>query len=280
MDELPYNVKNTLITDTDIKLLFSKFNITVNVNNINIYIQGLTHKSYTRAEIDPELILIKPDNCIDLFDKSNERLEFLGDSVIKLIVAEYLFRRYPDQNEGFMTKLKTKIENKDSLAKFAKRLGLDQYIIISKQIEENFGRNSNKLLEDCFESFIAALYIDIGFDICKKFLLIILETEIDYADLLYKDTNFKDQLLKFYHSNKWSHPKYKELNTEGPIHKKIFTIGVEDQNGDIIKDCISKHNSKKTAEQLCAMKILRKFNKISDDQLVFSDYSTEFNTDS
>lgn len=269
----PYNQRNIIITEKDINILFSKFNINLNVKNLNLYIEALTHKSYIKSE--ETLGYEKLNNCIDLFDKSSERLEFLGDTVIKLIVSEYLFKRYPDQNEGFMTRLKTKIENKDSLAQFAKRLGLDQYIIIAKQIEDNNGRNSNKLLEDCFESFMGALYLDLGFYICKEFLLIILETEIDYSEILYKDTNYKDQLLKFYHSNKWSHPVYVEIKADGPAHKRTFTIGVKDFNGEIIADCISHDMSKKKAEQLCAMKILYKYNKISKEQLTTSIYDKD-----
>ena len=206
-----------------------------------------------------------PD-ALDLFTNSNERLEFLGDTVIKCIVSEYLFKRYPIEDEGFMTRLKTKIEDKDSLAKYAKRLAIDHYMIISQQIEDNNGRNSNKLLEDCFEAFMGALFLDLGFELVKKFLTIILETEIDYSELLYKDTNYKDQLLKFYHRNKWSHPIYVEISSEGPTHRKIFKMGVQDFQGNIIGE--STEVSKKKAEQKCAMLALYKYNQISKDQMI------------
>jgi len=198
----PYNIYNMLIIPEDVTLMFKKFKIQIVPNDIMLYQEALTHTSYTKNEyinIDPSILINNVPNTLNLFDKSNERLEFLGDTVIKCIFSEYLFKRFDTENEGFLTKLKTKIEDKESLARYAKRLGIEQYLIISKHIEENNGRNSSKLLEDAFEAFIGALYLDLGFEICKEFLTIILETEIDYAGILYQDTNYKNQLLIFYH---------------------------------------------------------------------------------
>lgn len=269
---IPYNIDNVIIESQDITRLFSKFNIVITPNNIKYYREAMTHKSYILSEYStiPVNILqeakLKMPDALDLFTNSNERLEFLGDTVIKCIVSEYLFKRYPIEDEGFMTRLKTKIEDKDSLAKYAKRLAIDHYMIISQQIEDNNGRNSNKLLEDCFEAFMGALFLDLGFELVKKFLTIILETEIDYSELLYKDTNYKDQLLKFYHRNKWSHPIYVEISSEGPTHRKIFKMGVQDFQGNIIGE--STEVSKKKAEQKCAMLALYKYNQISKDQMI------------
>lgn len=268
---IPYNNNNVIITADNIKQLFSKFNLKVNISNINFYIEALTHKSYTIKEYEYQTIDKDGPVNIELFDKSNERLEFLGDTIIKCIVSEYLFERYPDQDEGFMTRLKTKIEDKTSLARFAKRLAIDNYMIISRQIEENNGRNSPKLLEDAFESFMGALYFDSGFDICKQFLRIILETEIDYAELLYKDTNYKDHLLRFYHRNRWNHPEYIVHSIAGPQHCRTYTIGILDAEKKLIMDCLVTDNSKKRAEQLCAMKVLFKYHQISRDQMVECD---------
>jgi ribonuclease-3 len=269
-DIIPYNIHNVLITKEDIYKLFMRFNLTVNVNDIKHYQMALTNKSYIKSEyalIDAVVLReAKPFGALELQDESNERLEFLGDTIIKCVVSEYLFRRYYEEDEGFLTRIKTKIEDKDSLARYAKRLGLDHFLIISKQMEENHGRNSHKFLEDCFEAFMGALYLDLGFDICKQFMNIILETEVDYADILYKDTNYKDQLLRFYHKNKWSHPVYVEIKAEGPIHKRVFTMGVKDFSGKIICECSDMN--KRKAEQKCAMHALFKYNQITREQMI------------
>ena len=268
---IPYNPKNKLITDSDVKKIGSKFNINIPVKNIEIYIQSLTHKSYIKKEyynsvLDNEEKYIK-DNIVRLQDNSNERLEFLGDTIIKAVVSHYLFERYPNEDEGFMTKLKTKIEDKSSLAKFAKIIGLDEFIIVSKQNEiSGISRVNDKILEDAFESFIGALFLDTdNFNICRNFIRYILENEIDYADIIFNDNNYKDQLLRFYHSNKWKHPEYICIKEEGYGNKKIFTIGVMDKNKNIIaKACDS---SKRKAEQKVSKFALYKYNKLNEEQL-------------
>ena len=143
-------------------------------------------------------------------------------------------------------------------------------MLISKQIEDNNGRHADKLLEDTFESFMGALYLDQGFSICKILLNILLETEIDYAEILYKDTNFKDRLLRFYHSNKWSHPVYILIKEEIISNKKMYTMGVKDYKGDIIAKATD--TSKKRAEQKACAYALIKFNQISEDQLEDIDF--------
>lgn len=269
----PYNDLNKFITKDDIKNMFKRFDLDVDPSNINYYINALTHKSYIKKEYyDIHMnqlisnIKIKSNNTMDLLENSNERLEFLGDTVIKCVISGYLFLRYQYEDEGFMTRLKTKIENRQSLARFAKILGINEFMIISKQIEDNNGRDSEKLLEDCFESFVGALYLDLGFDICRKFMYIILETEIEYSELLYKDTNYKDQLLRFYHQNKWSSPTYTQINSEGLPNKRLFVMGVKDHNGQIFAQ--AKAQSKQQAEQLASMIALYQYKVINEDQMI------------
>ena len=189
-------------------------------------------------------------NVLELRDESNERLEFFGDTVIKCIIAEYLFERYPKEDEGFMTRLKTKIENRESLARFAKILTLDQFVIISSQNENsNIGRTNEKILEDAFESFIGALYKDAGFIVCQKLIRNFLENHVDYAEVLYNDDNYKDQLQRYYHTLKWNHPTFELIKEENlPNNKKFFTIGLLDNNKHIIvtaSDYSKKKPSKK-----------------------------------
>jgi len=271
--EDPYNELNKLLTIEDIKMMFKKFDLEVNPKDINNYINALTHKSYIKKEYydvyTNQLSLLskkKNPKTLELLDQSNERLEFLGDTVIKCVVSSYLFLRFQYEDEGFMTRLKTKIENRSSLAKFAKILGIDEYMIISRQVEENNGRDSDKLLEDCFESFVGALFLDLGFEVCKNFIWIILETEIDYAEILYKDTNYKDILLRFFHQNKWSHPQYIQIDIDNTPNKRMFIMGVKDPQGNIIAQ--GKAYSKQKAEQLASMYALHHYNIIKEDQMI------------
>lgn len=212
---IPYNPKNILIQDYHLKDILGNFGIQIDVIDIELFRQALTHKSYIKKDFYnknlDELIKYKkkmPD-VLELQEESNERLEFLGDTVIKAIISEYLFERYPTQDEGFMTKLKTKIENRESLARWAKIIGLDKFVIISSQNEEsNNGRTNEKILEDAFESFMGALKKDTNFETCNKLIRNLLENQIDWSEILYKDCNYKDQLQRYYHSLKWEHPKF------------------------------------------------------------------------
>jgi ribonuclease III len=269
---LPFNSKNKLISKYDIHTILKKYGVNINVKNIDIFQRALTHRSYiNRPDIDENIIKrsIKDTSIIPLQEKSNERLEFLGDTVIKLIISKYLFERYPEEDEGFMTRLKIKIENGKSLANLAKIIGIDDYVLISQQIESNSGRSSIKILEDVFESFIGALFLDSDYNTCDKFIRAILESEIDYAMLLYKDNNYKDQLLRYYHKMKWSHPIYDMVKESGPSNKKIFTIVVKDNDDNKIGVGIA--SSKKMAEQNASKQALIYFKQLNDDQIYEED---------
>ena len=270
---VPYNKKNKFIRDVDLKEILSRYDVNLDVVDIDLYRQALTHKSYIKKEFynknikELEKVKKSMGNVLDLQEESNERLEFLGDTVIKVLVAEYLYDRYPKKNEGFMTKLKTNIENRESLARFAKILGLDEFVIISAQNENsNIGRTNEKILEDAFESFIGALYKDAGFLVCKKMIRNILENHVDYAEILYNDDNYKDQLQRYYHSIKWGHPIFVGISEKSlPNNKRLFTMGLKDNNNNIIVS--ASDFSKKKAEQKASKMALFKFGLLNDDQM-------------
>ena len=273
---VPYNKNNKLIRDVDLINILSNYGIKLDIIDIDLYRQALTHKSYIKEFYDKnwdelEKAKSKMKNVLELREKSNERLEFLGDTIIKSIIADYLFERYPDEDEGFMTRLKTKIENRESLARFAKKLKLDEFVIISSQNEQsNIGRTNNKILEDAFESFIAALYKDAGYLVCQKLIRNILENLVDYSEILYNDDNYKDQLQRYYHTLKWEHPKFKLIKQENlPDNKKLFTIGLFDNEGHII--VTASDSSKKKAQQKASKIALYKFGQLMDDQINDSD---------
>lgn len=274
---IPFNENNILIKNEDIERLFKKFNIDLKVKDIALYRKALTHKSYIKREyfglykdILDEAYKLYPIGTLQLQDASNERFEFLGDTVIKLICADYLFDRFNEDgdDEGFLSRLKMKIENREALCVFAKELGIDKYMIISNQIETLQGRDSDKLLEDVFESFMGSLYKDQGYDICYTFMRKLLESIPDYSELIYKDTNFKNQIMIFYHKNKWNAPKYVEVEQfiDRKSGKKMFKEGILDYTGKIL--CTGTATTKKEAQQISAMNALIKFNLLNEDQIV------------
>ena len=232
--QIPYNVNNILITEENIINILKNYNINVDkINNLEYFHKAFTHKSYVKKEMFTDDILIcskkemgNPKDLLELRNESYERLEYFGDRVVKITVSWYLFHRYPNEDEGFMTRLQTKIEDKKNLAVFSKHLGLGKYFLLSKQIESLNGRNLDRIHEDVFEAFMAALFRSNGFEPCFELLLNLLETSIDYSQKLYHDNNYKDSLLRYHHKQKWQFPKYETIHSEGPPHKRKYIMGV------------------------------------------------------
>ncbi|ARF09787.1 ribonuclease III [Indivirus ILV1] len=281
------NEKNKRITKDFIENTLKKHaNIDIKIHNIDHFQRAMIHLSYlernekfyannkTKAyqiqstEIEP----IHPENIkntIPLQEESYERLEFLGDAVLHNILAEYLFKRYDKEDEGFMTKLRTKIENGDTLSILSQIIGLSEYVVISRYVELNGGRQSNKsLLEDAFEAFIGALYLEAGYEICNKFVTRLIEKEIDLAQMLHTVTNFKEKLLQFFHLKKYQDPVYGTLDISGPENAKKYTIYVKcrktpQDEGEIVGIGVS--SSKKDGEQAAAKACLIKFNVYKEE---------------
>ena len=163
--QIPYNINNVLITEKDIINILASQNVKIDkITSIDYFHQAFTHKSYVKKSMFTDNILSasrkemgEPDDLIELRKDSYERLEYFGDRVVKIVVSLYLFHRYPHEDEGFMTRLQTKIEDKKNLALFSKQLGLENFFIISKQIESLNGRSLEKIHEDIFEAFIGDL---------------------------------------------------------------------------------------------------------------------------
>ncbi len=156
---------------------------------------------------------------------SNERLEFLGDSVLSFVVSQYLYSKYPDFNEGILTNLRSLLVNTKSLAQAARELDFGKYLKLSKGEEESRGRQNQSLLADSFEAFVGALFIDSGIEAVKKFLG---EVILPKAELYVKNRAFKDPkslLQEKIQAQKQASPVYRVINEEGPAHAKIFTVG-------------------------------------------------------
>jgi len=284
--QIPYNLNNILITEADIINILNKFNVNVSkINNLSYFIKAFTHKSYYKKDLYPQEILEaakqelgNPPELLELQNDSYERLEFLGDRVLKLIVSFYLFNRYPTKSEGFMTRLQTKIEDKKNLSIMSREIGLSKFFIISKQIELMNGRYLDKIHEDIFESFLGALFLSNGFEPCMYLITNLLETLIDYSEKLYCDNNYKDQLLRVHHQNKWKFPQYIEIYHEGQPHKRKYIMGVEkpdinENETDKQKRCIAYGigTSKKDGEQNAAKMALILYGILKEDQYSHND---------
>lgn len=291
-DSYILNEKNVLITSDYIERLMAKYNVNYKVKNLSYFQNAMVHISYmkrsdeywenlkvknTNKDLEP---ISDPSLALPLMKNSNERLEFLGDSVIKLIIASYLYNRYDSEGEGFMTKLRTKIENGESLSEFSKIIGLNKYIMISRHIEHNNGRTSNiSVLEDAFEAFIGALKLDSNYDTCERFIINLIETSIDFSNMLKEETNYKDVLLRYAHQKKWGDPRYSVSNISGNDnnHNKLFTVFVKiatrGNNPQIMATGVG--SSKKKAEQNAALNTLINQNIIKNVNAEDSDDSME-----
>jgi len=249
----PYNFKNRFIRKNEIENILRRYGIYQTINDIRLYQQAFTHDSYCwdhANEImnrDSVRIVDKPEGAIELQDLSYQRLEFLGDRVVNLIISLYLFQRYPMQKEGFLTKIYSKIVDRRGLAKLARKVNFGQYILVSRHLDEkNNARDKDNILEDSFEAFIGALFYDFetktngigyltssefktgpGFQICQKFILNLIEDEetgIDFVALISKDSNYK-QMINTYFQKFSIKAKYHTVRSEN-----IYIM----EDGDII----------------------------------------------
>lgn len=253
---LPYNNANILLDEGYVTQLLLKYGVSQKFTNIDLYRNAVVHRSYCTRKNENFVNgnMLCPDDCLPLQEESNERLEFLGDAVINLIVAKYLFERYPDENEGFLTKLRTKLVNGTMLADICKMIELPKYVIISKQIEENHGRVNKKVLEDCFEAFIGAMFLDFGYTNVETWLINFLEANIDFSDLISSNTNHKDTLLKYFQHNFNYLPKFYEVSSDNTQTGKVYHVCIKDKNEIVISTGIGCN--KKLAENDCAYNAL------------------------
>jgi ribonuclease III len=158
--------------------------------------------------------------------ESNERLEFLGDSIISFVISDHLYKNYPTFDEGILTNLRSLVVNTKSLAKIGKSLNFGDKLLLSRGEEESGGRNNDSLLANTFEAFTGALYIDQGIESVSKFLnLVLIPTISEHVEKkVFKDP--KSLLQERVQAKKQNSPIYKVLEEVGPAHAKRFTIGV------------------------------------------------------
>ncbi len=213
--------------------------------NKNLFNQAFTHRSYLN-ETKEKL-------------SSNERLEFLGDSIISFVVSDYLYKTYSFFDEGILTNIRSLLVNTKSLAQIAKSLDFGKYLKLSRGEEESKGRQNQSLLADSFESYVGALFIDQGIEVVSEFLK---EIFIPKADEIAKNKSFKDPkslLQEHVQSKRQNSPVYKVLQESGPAHARNFRIGAY-INNKLISEGLGK--SKREAEENAAEKALEYFKKL------------------
>jgi len=237
-------ISNIEITRKDIEKI-------INMKPIDIvkYKQAFVHKSIVKCA--------KENECIPEYMKNSyERYEFLGDSVLSLVVAKYLFNKYPNEHEGYLTKIRTKLVNGKTLSFLAEKLNLGKFLILNTKVENINGRTNKRILEDIFEALICAIYLDLGFDYAEKFIISTINKFINFDELLI-DNNYKDILLRYCQNKYSTTPTYELIESYGPPHNKTFKI-VCLINGKKHKYGIGKN--KKDAEQISAQETINELN--------------------
>ncbi|WP_423786602.1 ribonuclease III [Helicobacter winghamensis] len=179
----------------------------------------------------------------------NERLEFLGDAVLDLIIGEFLYNKFPNSREGELSKMRASMVNEKAFAKIARYLNIGEYLFISNSEEQNNGRKKDSILSNAFEAVIGAIYLESGLDIARNLmhnLLSAVYPSIDLNSLFY---DHKTALQELTQAKFGETPEYVLLDSSGPDHNKNFLIGVKIQGKEFAK---ASGKSKKEAQQICA----------------------------
>ncbi len=207
--------------------------------NKKLIIEALTHKSYKQP-----------------YD--NERLEFLGDAVLDLIVGEYLFKKFHNSNEGKLSKIRASLVNETGFDKLARSLKLGEHILLSNAEENNGGREKPSLLSNAFEAIIGAIYLEAGLEVANTIAVELIESNhpVISLDSLFRD--FKTTLQELTQARFGITPEYKVIASRGPDHLKEFEVGVFIQDKEYAR-AIGK--SKKIAQQEAAKEAVKLLNK-------------------
>jgi dsRNA-specific ribonuclease len=215
----PYNSLNKEIPTVEIQNILKTYGINVPIHNYQLYKRSFIHRSYTKRPNIENIqnnihIVPQPEDCLPLYTKSNERLEFVGDGVLECITKYYLYRRFPKENEGFMTEKKIALVKNESIGKMAYEMGLHKWFVLSKHAETKQTRTNLKKLGCLFESFIGAMFLDFnkidvndedgwfknvfitgpGFQMVQIFVENVFEKHVDWITLIQNDDNFKNIL--------------------------------------------------------------------------------------
>jgi ribonuclease III len=242
--------KRKLFSDLELKVKFKntirilKSKLGISFRNQKYLLKALTHSSF--VELHPEL------------GSSNERLEFLGDSVLNMVTANYLFDKYPDLEEGFLTKRRSMLVNRERLYTVAEEIGFDECLLFNQKYIKDSLEGMQTILADGIEALIGALYLDQGLTASQRFVIKYIIHPFEEDGKLLIDKNYKGQLLELTHAQKFLPPRYVLINETGPAHKKEFTIDVY-VGDEFLGTGLGR--SKKTAEQEASRIAIEKLNK-------------------
>jgi len=242
----PYNSANIEITLSEVQSILTKYGLPPMVYNMKLYKRAFVHRSYTKRPYFENIqqnitVMEKPDDCMPLSSKSNERLEFLGDGVLELVTKYYLYRRFPKENEGFMTEKKIAIVKNEAIGKIAYEMGLNKWLILSKHAQEKKIRTNLKKLGCLFEAFLGALFLDMnkisvndeakwfqnvfvtgpGFQMAQKFIENVFETHINWIELIKNDDNYKNILQVKIQKEFKVTPHYLEIENDAELGYKM-----------------------------------------------------------
>lgn len=219
--------------------------------------QALTHSSHAREHQSDG-----PDN---------EQMEFLGDAVLGLVTSHELFRRFPEHQEGQLSKLKAHLVSAEHLVRAAKRLGIGPFLRLGKGEEKSGGRSKATLLADALEALLAALYLDAGLESAENFILAkILAPELRRLernpDAAPSMADHKSRLQELVHATGRPQPLYELVKEQGPPHQRIFTVEarIQSPGGDTEFSASGKGSTKKRAEQNAAHKVLKYLDKLEE----------------
>jgi ribonuclease-3 len=215
-----------------------------NFNNLSLLTLALTHRSYVSTNDD--------------MHESNERMEFVGDSVLGLVIAHQLFTDHPDWREGELTKVKALLVNETTLADIGKEIGLNNHIFLSTEEEKSGGAERPSIVSDAVESVIAAIYMDGGFEAARKFVLEQIYSRKADVRSDSSQRNYKGELLELVQGRGESMPRYDVVSQTGPDHEKTFNVVVS-ISGRALGSGIG--SSKKEAEQKAAAEALERLSE-------------------
>lgn len=271
----PWNPANKVIQEEDIGKILRKYGWKRTLRRIDVFQQACVHKSYVDrsdqwAQTGEKWVVAeRPPNCLPLREADNEELEFIGDGFVGNNMGLYLARRYKGEGEGFFTRIRTRIVNNNMLGRLAVKIGLAPFLIISRHVENVcHGRENLGILGSMFEAWLGALFEHdddehgTGDVSVRNFLINIVEEHIDFVDLITDDTNYKDQLLRWFQAEYHQPPRYKEVEVVGPPHDRTFTMGVLDPKGEVVATATARN--KQVAEQEASRIALAKLNEVTE----------------
>ncbi|MBU0687012.1 MAG: ribonuclease III [Candidatus Margulisbacteria bacterium] len=231
----------TTTADRDEKLKELEKSLGISFLNHSLFNQALTHSSYAYE--------MRHKDVLD-----NERLEFLGDAVIKLVISEYLYNKFPEKAEGDLTKIRASVISDRTLAAISRKLKLGTYFLLGMNEKKTGGRSRKSNLANALEALIGAIYLDAGIGKARDFLLENVTSEIDKVSREGYIRDYKSALQEFVQQHKWGLPLYRVFRETGPKHKKVFWIEVKVKGK---KQGEGRGLNKKEAEQRAAFEALR-----------------------